>query len=281
MNAQTRRPRASYANVVATLALVIAVAGGTAYAAGKIHYLIRSTKQIKPSVLRSLRGATGPAGAVGPAGPAGPDSGAAGGALGGSYPDPTLGDGVVGSAQINPAQVQTRVSGTCAGASALATVGQAGSVTCVPTLPTSYGIAAAPGDSPVTISSTDGSAETIVTSESVPAGNYVAFASTDLGFREAATDQSLAVTCNLTDFTGGDSVNAQEEGDASFGPSSTAGTVVMDPISMMLSFTSAGTTQLELTCYRSAFTNMSNDVADAENPEIETIATSSNTFTQN
>jgi hypothetical protein len=54
-----------------TLALVFAMSGG-AYAASK--YVISSTKQIKPSVLASLKGAngkTGPAGAQGPARPAG------------------------------------------------------------------------------------------------------------------------------------------------------------------------------------------------------------------
>jgi hypothetical protein len=63
----------TYANVVATLALVFAMAGG---AAAATHYLITSTKQISPKVLKELkkpgeRGATGPAGAAGPAGPTG------------------------------------------------------------------------------------------------------------------------------------------------------------------------------------------------------------------
>jgi len=71
------RRRFTYSNVVATLALVFAMSGG-AYAASK--FLITSTKQIKPSVLSSLKGkagangvagAQGPAGAVGPAGTAG------------------------------------------------------------------------------------------------------------------------------------------------------------------------------------------------------------------
>jgi len=69
------RRRSTYANVVATLALVFAMSGG-ALAAG--HYLITSTKQISPKVLKSLKGANGSsgapgaAGAGGPAGPAGP-----------------------------------------------------------------------------------------------------------------------------------------------------------------------------------------------------------------
>ena len=76
----TIRKRVTYANVAMTLALVFAMSGG-AYAASK--FLITSTKQIKPSVLSSLKGKAGPAGpaglagAVGPAGGAGPQ-GAAG-----------------------------------------------------------------------------------------------------------------------------------------------------------------------------------------------------------
>ncbi len=54
---------------LAVAALVFAMAGG-AYAAGK--YLITSTKQIKPSVLKQLHGAAGPQGSAGPGGPQGP-----------------------------------------------------------------------------------------------------------------------------------------------------------------------------------------------------------------
>ena len=50
------------ATLVAYLALFVVLGGGTAFAAK--HYLITSTKQIKPNVLRALRGATGATGPV-------------------------------------------------------------------------------------------------------------------------------------------------------------------------------------------------------------------------
>jgi hypothetical protein len=66
--------RLTYANVVATLALVFAMSGGAIAAS---HYLISSTKQISPKVLNALKGASGKNGATGPTGPTGP-AGAAG-----------------------------------------------------------------------------------------------------------------------------------------------------------------------------------------------------------
>jgi hypothetical protein len=54
----------------ALLVLVAFLAfGGTTFAAG--HYVITSTHQIKPSVLKHLRGRTGPSGAKGAPGPQG------------------------------------------------------------------------------------------------------------------------------------------------------------------------------------------------------------------
>jgi hypothetical protein len=67
------RTRFGIPGAIATVALVFAMTGG-AFAA---KYLITSTKQISPSVLKKLKGAAGPAGAPGapgaqgPAGPAG------------------------------------------------------------------------------------------------------------------------------------------------------------------------------------------------------------------
>ena len=62
------RRHLTYANVAATLALVFAMTGG-AFAAK--HYLINSTKQINPKVLKKLKGAHGKTGATGPPGQTG------------------------------------------------------------------------------------------------------------------------------------------------------------------------------------------------------------------
>jgi hypothetical protein len=62
------RRHLTYANVTATLALVFAMSGGALAAK---HYLINSTKQISPKVLKALRGRTGKPGATGKEGPAG------------------------------------------------------------------------------------------------------------------------------------------------------------------------------------------------------------------
>lgn len=72
--------RPSYASVVATIALILAMGAGADAAS---RYIINSTKQIKPSVLAQLRapqgrtgpqgvGAAGPQGLTGPVGPQGP-----------------------------------------------------------------------------------------------------------------------------------------------------------------------------------------------------------------
>jgi hypothetical protein len=97
------RRHLTYANVAATLALVFAMSGGALAAK---HYLINSTSQINPKVLKSLKGnagragttgAAGATGATGPAGATGPTgtTGAAGSAVafayvGGTTASPTI-----------------------------------------------------------------------------------------------------------------------------------------------------------------------------------------------
>jgi len=67
------RNRFGIPGVISVIALIFALTG-SAFAA---KYIITSTSQIKPSVLKKLKGPKGPKGATGPAGPAGP-AGAAG-----------------------------------------------------------------------------------------------------------------------------------------------------------------------------------------------------------
>jgi len=59
------RRHLTYSNVIATLALFFAMTGGALAAK---HYLINSTKQISPKVLKKLKGRTGRTGATGKAG---------------------------------------------------------------------------------------------------------------------------------------------------------------------------------------------------------------------
>src|SRR5437763_1335294 len=58
----------SYANITATLALFFAMSGGALAAK---HYLISSTNQISPKVLKRLKGNTGKPGHAGKEGPPG------------------------------------------------------------------------------------------------------------------------------------------------------------------------------------------------------------------
>src|SRR5580704_6817888 len=94
MTSKIRR-HITFANVTATFALLFATSGG-ALAAGK--FLITSTKQISPKVLKSLKGTSGKNGATGPAGPAGPagPSGSAGPSGAAGTPGPEGKEGKAG-----------------------------------------------------------------------------------------------------------------------------------------------------------------------------------------
>jgi hypothetical protein len=90
------RRRISYANVAATLALVFSMSGGALAAS---HYLISSTKQISPKVLKALKGKNGTPGAPGKEGGTGkegtPGKEGVKGAIGGEGKEGPRGPGIV------------------------------------------------------------------------------------------------------------------------------------------------------------------------------------------
>jgi hypothetical protein len=69
------RGHLTFANVVSLMALIFSMSGGALAAShllGKTHhYVINSTSQINPKVLRKLKGAPGQIGPIGPQGPTG------------------------------------------------------------------------------------------------------------------------------------------------------------------------------------------------------------------
>jgi hypothetical protein len=165
--ALVRRVRMS--NLLAVGAMGIVLVGGTAYAAS--HYLITSTSQIAPSVLRQLQqGRQGPAGPQGPPGAQGPRGlpGLAGSQGPEGPPGPAGAQGAQGPTGVGAGVVAYSASGSM--------------------------------DFPAT-------AETLgtVVSKQLPSGNYVATGDVWVNIYEITTGNYQSdtdiyeITCNLTD----------------------------------------------------------------------------------
>jgi hypothetical protein len=169
--------RPSAAMIVAVLALFVAM-GGAGYAAVSIPNNSVGSNQLKNSAVTNHKIQNGSVGNF-------KLSSAAVGAR-------KIINGAVGTSQINPNQVQARVSGVCT-TGALTAVGNAGTVTC----------GAAPGADLVTANPSAvalGSGTTAIDSESLPAGSaYLVTANPQISVAATTgTSESLTVSCSLS-----------------------------------------------------------------------------------
>lgn len=102
--------------------------------------------------------------------------------------------GSVGSVRANLGQLQARVSGKCAGGTAVGTVAKTGQVTCNSALPAGLETTSNTG----AISAT-ATTPTTITSLALPAGpNYLAFANPTVSVTSTAVSQRVQVSCTLT-----------------------------------------------------------------------------------
>lgn len=99
--------------------------------------------------------------------------------------------GAVGTVRANLNQLQARVSGTCAGGSAIGAIQDNGQTTCNSTLPQEYGTS--------DVMAAVGAAPANVTSVTLPAGpSYLAFANPTISVTSGTAVQRVTVSCTLS-----------------------------------------------------------------------------------
>lgn len=172
-----RRPSASL--LVSFAALFVAL-GGVGYAATQLPSGSVGSSQLQNGSVTNHKIANGAVGnfklAFGAVGPR------------------KLQNGAIGKNQIDPNEVQARVTGTCAGGQAMGSVGSSGSVACVPAAPKEFGTSS--HASTVTGTTTP----TQIASETLPSGSpflvfAVAYATVTPG--ASVNDQWVQVSCTL------------------------------------------------------------------------------------
>jgi hypothetical protein len=95
----------------------------------------------------------------------------------------------IGLKRVDNSKIQTRVSGTCSGNSAIDTITQGGKVTCHSTLPPEFGASSDSTAVPTT--------STTVVSKLLPGGNYLLNANVYATVSGGAAGQQVSITCTL------------------------------------------------------------------------------------
>lgn len=225
-SAPARRRRLSYANVTATLALAVALGGGTAWAAR--GYLITSRAQIKPNVFAALRGPSGPRGAAGAAGAAG-------------SPGPAGPAGATGPAGAAGAAGQPGAQGATGVAGPTGPAGAAG-------LPPAYSVAGAD----VSFAPTADDPATAATMR-LPAGSFTVAGSVQVTIAAPAGAPEWQVQCSIADTESGHGNPLLDDPDQwdvtpTFTPSSGADAQAQTTLSFDDSFTAADASTLSISC---------------------------------
>jgi len=172
-----RRPSAS---MVVSLIALFASLGGVGYAASQLPNGSVGSAQLQTFAVTNHKLGTGSVGnhkiengAIGPR---------------------KMENGAIGAAQINSAEVQERVGGTCS-SGAVTSVTDTGAVTCASAPSQEYDVTSA---APVTVPATS-TTPTPIASESVPSGSsYIAFANPYVQVTGTPIDKHVTVQCTLT-----------------------------------------------------------------------------------